>query len=257
MMTASDQVSLAAQSSSSPAIQGTLTVFAAASLTESFRAIGERLQLDHTKLDILFHFAGSQTLRTQLEQGAPADVFVSANVEQMRLAQQSGVVEGNASIFTQNQLVLIVPQQNPGQVEQLRDLANPGLKLILAGQHVPAGRYSRQVLQRAARDYGESFETQTLRNLVSEERNVKQVVTKIQLGEADAGLAYVSDVTPQVQRVIRSIPIPDAYNAVARYPIAVVQDTSQPAAAKAFIDFVRSKPGQAILKSFNFVPVVE
>ena len=236
---------------------GTLTVFAAASLTGPFTAIGERLESRYPNLRIRFNFAGSQALRTQLEQGAPADVFASANGLQMELAKQSGIVQDEAPIFTKNRLALIVPHHNPGQVRVLRDLAAPGLKLVLAGRHVPVGRYGRQVLRRAAGDYGADFETRVLHNLVSEEHNVKQVVTKIQLGEADAGMAYVSDITPQMANTVRSITIPEAYNPIASYPIALVKDTRQPAAAKTFIDFVRSEQGQAMMQSYNFVPVME
>ncbi|WP_179136947.1 molybdate ABC transporter substrate-binding protein [Candidatus Entotheonella palauensis] len=238
-------------------IAGTLTVFAAASLTEPFTAVGKRLEQIYPGLRIRFNFAGSQTLRTQLEQGAPADVFASANMPQMRLAKQSGVVHHEAPIFIKNRLTLMVPHANPGQVTGLQDLANPGIKLVLAGQHVPVGRYSRQVLSRASAEYGEDFETRVLQNLISEEHNVKQVVTKIQLGEADAGIAYVSDLSPQIGNAIRSIPIPDAYNIEAAYPIAMVKDTRQLAAAEVFIDFVHSEQGQAIMKSYHFIPVLE
>ena len=238
-------------------LTGTLTVFAAASLTESFTAIGEHFQRLHPGLQALFNFAGSQTLRTQLEQGAPADVFAAANIEQMALAKQRGVVQDESPVFITNRLVIMAPYDNPGKVAGLRDLARPGLKLALAGQHVPAGRYSRQALRRAAAAYGRDFEARALRNLVSEERNVKQVVTKIQLGEADAGIAYVSDLTPQSANAIRAIPIPDAFNLVVSYPIAVVHGTRQRAAAQAFIDFVRSEQGQAIMKAHHFTPVGE
>ncbi len=247
----------AAQVTPQASIEGRLTVFAAASLSEAFTAIGKRLEALYPNLRILFNFAGSQTLRTQLEQGAPADVFASANIRQMELAQQGEVVQDQAPIFIKNRLTLIVPEQNPGRVTALRDLANPGLKLALAGQHVPVGRYSRQVLRRATSDYGADFEARVLQNLVSEEHNVKQVVTKIQLGEADVGITYVSDITAQLANAVRSIPIPDAYNLIASYPIAVVHHTRQRSAAAVFIDFVRSAQGQAIMKSYNFVPVAE
>ena len=238
-------------------LSGTLTVFAAASLTESFTAIGEQFQRRHPGLQVRFNFAGSQTLRTQLEQGAPADVFAVADTEQMALAKQRGAVHDEAPVFIANRLVILTPNDNPEKVASLRDLARPGVKLVLAGQHVPAGRYSRNVLRRAAAAYGGEFEARALRNLVSEEHNVKQVVTKIQLGEADAGIAYVSDLTPQSADAMRAIAIPEAYNLVARYPIAIVNSTRQQAAAQAFIDFVRSPQGQAIMKTYNFTPVTE
>jgi molybdate transport system substrate-binding protein len=244
-----------AQSASS--LTGTLTVFAAASLTESFTAMAQHLKTRYPRLRIRFNFAGSQSLRTQLEQGALADVLASANVEQMELAQQSGVVWVESYLFAKNRLAVIVPRENPGKLAAFRDLATPGLKLVLAGPHVPVGQYSRQVLRQAAADYGIDFEARVLQNLVSEEHNVKQVVTKVQLAEADAGIAYVSDVTPRIKRDILTLPIPDAYNQIATYPIALVNGTRQRAAAQAFMDFVRSDAGQAMMASYNFIPVKE
>lgn len=257
VMGASSQPSSAARHSPSSPVTGTLTVFAAASLTESFTAIGKHLGSRHPGLRMLFNFAGSQALRTQIEQGALADVFASADVLQMQLAQKNGAVQDEAPIFIKNRLTIIVPRKPEGQVTTLRELATPGLKLVLAGQHVPVGRYSRQVLHQAAADYGDDFEARVLQNLVSEEHNVKQVVTKIQLGEADVGMVYVSDITQQIQHAVQTIPIPDAYNQIASYPIAIVKGTRQRAAAEAFIGFVLSAQGQAIMKSYNFVPVVE
>jgi molybdate transport system substrate-binding protein len=238
-------------------LTGRLTVFAAASLTESFTAMAQHLKTRYPKLRIRFNFAGSQSLRTQLEQGALADVFAAANVDQMELAQQSGVVVVESHLFAKNRLVVIVPRDNPGKLAAFRDLATPGLKLVLAGPHVPVGQYSRQVLRQAAADYGADFEARVLQNLVSEEHNVKQVVTKVQLAEADAGMTYVSDVTPRIKSAVLTLPIPDAYNQIATYPIALVNGTRQRAAAQAFIDFVRSDAGQALMASHNFIPLKE
>ncbi len=251
----SHRISHAAERGTS--LTGTLTVFAAASLTESFTAIGKRFETSHSGLRVLFNFAGSQALRMQIDQGAPADVYASANMAQMAMAQNRGMTQDEPSIFIQNRLIVIVPSGNSNSVARFRDLANPGLKLVLAGRHVPVGRYSREVLSRAAMDLGGDFEAQVLDNLVSEEHNVKQVVTKVRLGEADAGMVYVSDITPKMAHAILTIPIPDAYNLVATYPIAIVKGTRQHAEAEAFIDFVRSDQGQAIMASYNFVSVVE
>src|SRR5713101_8129605 len=129
---------------------GTLTVFAAASLTEPFAEIGKRLEATYPGLKIIYNFGGSPTLRTQLEQGARADVFVSADAVQMELAKQNGVVQGETPIFVKNRLVVIVPRENPGRVTEFRDLAKPGLKLALAAATVPAGSYSRLALSKAS-----------------------------------------------------------------------------------------------------------
>ncbi len=238
-------------------LSGTLTVFAAASLTEPFTAMVQPLKRLYPDLRIRFNFAGSQTLRTQLEQGALADVFASANVDQMARAQQSGVVEDSSHLFAKNRLVVIVPRDNPAQLSGFRDLATRGLRLVLAGPQVPVGQYSRQVLRQAAVDYGADFETRVLQNRVSDEHNVKQVVTKVQLAEADAGITYVSDITSRMQVDVLVLPIPDLYNQFAMYPIAGVKGSQQRAAAQAFIEFVRSDSGQAIMASYHFIPVEE
>ena len=236
---------------------GELTVFAAASLTEPFTEMGTRLEATYPGLKILYNFGGSPTLRTQLEQGARADVFASADAAQMELARKSGVVQGDTPIFVKNRLVVIVPRENPGKVTLFRDLARPGLKLDLAAPKVPVGNYSRQALQKATAEYGAEFAEHVLKNVVSEEENVKQVVTKVQLGEADAGIVYVSDVTPKVSNAVHMIPIPDAYNQIATYPIALTQSVENRMAAEMFINFVLSPEGQAALKAHHFIPVKE
>jgi molybdate transport system substrate-binding protein len=244
-----------AQTSARPT--GELIVFAAASLTEAFTEIGKRLETGHAGLKILYNFGGSPMLRTQLEQGARADVYVSADAAQMELAKKSGVVQGEISIVVKNRLVVIVPRGNPGKVAMFQDLARPGLKLDLTAPRVPVGSYSRQALSRANAAYGADFAERALRNVVSEEENVKQVVTKVQLGEADAGIVYVSDVTPKVGTDVVMIPIPDAYNQIATYPIALTQSVRNRAAAEFFINFVRSPEGQAVLQAHNFIPAYE
>jgi molybdate transport system substrate-binding protein len=236
---------------------GELTVFAAASLTEPFTEMGTRLEATYPGLKILYNFGGSPTLRTQLEHGARADVFASADATQMELAQKSGVVQGDTPIFVKNRLVVIVPPENPGKLMAFRDLARPGLKLDLAAPQVPVGNYSRQALHKATAEYGAGFVEGALKNVVSEEENVKQVVTKVQLGEADAGIVYVSDVTPKVSHAVHMLPIPEAYNQIATYPIALTQHVQNRVAAAIFIHFVLSAEGQAVLKAHNFVPVKE
>lgn len=236
---------------------GALTVFAAASLTEPFRAIGKRLEAAYPGLQMRYNFGGSPTLRLQLEQGALADVFVSADAVQMELAARSGVVQGERPMFAKNRLVVIVPRDNPGKVTSFRDLARPGLQLDVAARTVPVGNYSRQALHKASAAYGADFEAQTLRNVVSEEENVKQVVARVQLGEADAGIVYVSDVTPKIGKNVFMVAIPDAYNQIATYPIALTQSVQNRPAAEAFISFVLSAEGQAFLRAHNFMPVEE
>ena len=247
----------AAQAQGQSTVTGELTVFAAASLTDAFTEIGKRLELSHPGLKVVYNFGGSQALRTQLEQGARADVFASADVVQMEQAKKSNTVQGESPAFVKNKLVAIVPKDNKAKVTSFCDLGKPGVKLDLANSKVPVGNYSRQVIAKANSECGADFEQRTLKNLVSEEENVKQVVTKIQLGEADAGIVYVSDVTPKVSRDVQAIAIAEAHNQLATYPIALTKEVRNRAAAQAFIDFVLSAEGQAILKAHSFIPLKE
>jgi len=242
-----------AQAPASP--KGELVVFAAASLTEALTEIGKRLESLHQGLKIAYNFGGSPTLRTQLEQGALADVFISADLTQMDLARTTGVVQGEAVLFTRNRLAMIVPRENPKQLRSFQDLAMPGLKLSLAAPRVPAGQYSRQAFHHAQSEYGADFAARVLRNLASEEESVKQVVTKVQLGEADAGIVYVSDVTPAVRKHVLTLPIPDAYNPRVMYPVALTAGLKNRHAAEVFMAFVLSPEGQAILAAHHFLPV--
>ncbi len=243
------------QASPTPRLSGELTVFAAASLTDAFTEIKEQLEAANPGFDIVYNFAGSQALRTQLEQGADADVFASADAPQMEQAKQSRVVENESPIFIRNRLAVIVPKDNPAGIDEFRDIANDSVKLDLAAANVPVGNYSRQAFQKASADYGAELERNALRNVVSEEENVKQVVTKVQLGEADAGIVYVSDVTPSVGEDVSVIDIPDAYNQIAEYPIALTKDAGNRSAATAFVAYVLSTQGQNVLKSHNFIPI--
>ena len=230
---------------------------AAASLTAAFTDVAGGIRGPHPQLRIVYNFAGSQALRTQLEQGAAADVFASADDSQMQRALDSGLVDGPPQVFVHNTLLTIVPRDNPGQVTSFADIAKPGLKLTLAGPQVPIGRYSRKVLEAVQADYGTDFAPRVLNNLVSEETSVKQVLVKVQLGEADAGIVYASDVSEKVLQDVSAISIPDAYNHFASYPIAATRAARNPSGAAAFIRFVLSPAGQAILKAHGFIPVTE
>jgi len=241
------------------ALTGEIAVFTAASLTDAFTDVGEVFRGEYPGTTLTFNFAGSQELRAQLEQGARADIFASANQRQMDLSIDAGLIAGESQIFTKNRLVVIVPETNEAGIETLQDLANPGLKIVLAGPEVPVGEYSRQYLELASADpqFDPDYGTRVLSNLVSEEPNVKQVVAKVQLGEADAGIVYTSDVTPAVSGSVTAIDIPDHLNQVAAYPIAVATEASEPELARLFIDFLRSEEGQAILVKHGFLEVGE
>jgi molybdate transport system substrate-binding protein len=235
-------------------LTGSVTVFAAASLTDAFNEIAAEFKKTNPGVEFEFNFQGSSALRTQLEQGARADIFASADVMQMDAAKKSGVIAPGDKIFVRNSLVLITPKDNPAKIKSVADLKNNGLKLVLAAPEVPVGNYARQMLTKADADpaLGPGTSDAVLKNLVSNESNVKQVVAKIQLGEADAGIVYGSDVTPSVARALTSVAIPASINVVAEYPIALTKDASNAKAAQAFIDFVAGSAGQSILKKWGF-----
>lgn len=246
---------LAVRPASAPA-PSTLTVYAAASLTDAFRELGRRLEASHPGLTVRFNFAGSQQLALQLEQGAPADVFASADEHWMSYAKDKGLVEGEATIFAGNRLVAIVPRTNPARIRTLQDLARRGTKVVVAAEAVPVGKYSREALQRlsGAPGFPPEYDHRVLANVVSQEENVKAVVAKVQLGEADAGLVYRSDVTPAVARYVRVFEIPEAYNVVATYPIAVLKAARNAEGAREFVDLVSSDAGQRVLQQYGLLP---
>ncbi len=235
---------------------GELTVFAAASLTDAFTQMAADIAAANPGLDVGFNFGGSQTLVTQLAEGAEADVFASANVAQMAAAVANGSISGDPATFVRNRLVVVVPADNPAGIASPADLAGDGLQLVLAQADVPVGRYARESLCAMGADpatYGEGFVDAVAANIVSEEEDVRDVLTRVQLGEADAGIVYVSDAAAAGDAVT-TLPIPDPVNAVAEYPIAAVTGGDE-ALAAAFIGYVLSAEGQATLRRFGFVPV--
>jgi molybdate transport system substrate-binding protein len=239
--------------SAPPPRSRTLTVFAAASLSEAFTEIGKAVESANPGLTVRFSFGGSQALRTQIEAAAPADVFASANAREMNALVADGLVDKAApQVFLSNQLVVILAPHNPAGLTGLMDLAKPRLKLVLAAADVPVGAYARQSLDEMEAAFGSGFKAKVLANVVSNEDDVKQVVAKVQLGEADAGIVYVSDAiaAPSIQ----TIQIPVALNLVAKYPIAALARSPNADLASRFVAFVLSPDGQAILKRWGFGP---
>jgi molybdate transport system substrate-binding protein len=233
----------------------TLTVYAAASLTDAFTEMGKAFEGSHPGVSVAFNFGGSQNLRTQIEQGAPVDVFASANDKEMAaLITQKMIQAGAPKVFLTNQLVVILPKENSAGIVSLEDLGKPGLKLVLAAEGVPAGRYAREILKRLSAMFGAEYMDRVLANVVSNEDNIRQAVTKVQLGEADASIVYVSDAVavPDLQK----IEIPPEMNVVAEYPIARLAEAASPELADDFIEYVLSVDGQATLKTWGFTPVV-
>lgn len=234
----------------------TLTVYAAASLTEAFTELGKQLEADHPGLAVRFNFAGSPQLAAQIEQGAPADLFASADRRWTELLSEKGLVQGEARVFARNRLVVIVPRTNPARIRSLRDLTRRGTKLVLAAEAVPVGKYSRQVIANLATapGYPPGYDTRVLGNVVSQEENVKSVVAKVQLGESDAGFVYRSDVTPAASRHVHVLEIPDEHNVIARYPLTILKDARNAEAARWFFDLVLSAEGQQVLQRHGLMP---
>lgn len=232
----------------------TLTVFAAASLTDAFIEIGAAFDAANPGVTTTFNFGGSQTLRTQIEEGAPVDVFASANAKEMdTLVTGSFVTTDIAQVFLTNKLVVILPADNPAALEKLEDLANPGIKLVLAAEEVPVGKYSRQSFDLMDASFGTGFKDKVLANVVSNEDNVKQVVAKIQLGEADAGIVYTSDAIAAPD--LKTIEIPADLNVIAKYPIAPLVNSENTELAAQFIEYVLSAEGQSVLAKWGFAPI--
>ena len=217
----------------------TLTVFAAASVQPAFDKIGLKLQ-NTRNIVTTFSYAGTQTLTTQLTQGAPADVFASADTAHMTTIESAGLIRGQSVLFGHNRLEIAVARGNPKGIHALADLARSGLVVVLADPSVPAGKYAQQALAKA----------KVTVHAASLEQQVTGVLSKVALGEADAGIVYVSDIVTSGQ--VDGVAIPDAQNVVADYPIAIVKGTQNLSAATAFVDLVLSTNGQAILRAAGF-----
>lgn len=236
---------------------GTLHVFAAASLTEAFGEIGTSFEASHPRVAVVYNFAGSQQLAQQIIEGAPADVFASASGKQMDALIAAERVAGGASqVFARNRLVVILPAKNPAGVSGLADLARPGMKLAFAAPQVPVGQYSLEFLEKAALqpEFGAGYKDAVLHNVVSQEENVKAVVAKVALGEADAGIVYVSDLSGDSGSGVGRLEIPDKLNVIASYPIAPVAGGANAALAREFVEFVLSPRGQEVLIRHGFLP---
>ncbi len=235
-----------------------LVVFAAASLKDGFERIAAEFEAANPGVTVLFNFAGSQQLAQQLAAGAPADLFASANQRQMQAVVDAGRVASDAPrIFAHNRLALIYPQENPAKLQTLQDLARPDVKLVLAAATVPVGQYSLEFLAKATEAVGftPTYSQTVLANVVSYEENVLGVLTKVMLGEADAGIVYTSDAASAGQ--VGVLEIPDVLNVIAEYPIAVIQDSKQAALAQEFVAMVLSEAGQALLAQSGFLPATQ
>ncbi len=244
---------LGAQTSAAPR---EITVYAAASLTEAFQELATLLAGEAAPVRVRFNFAGSQQLAMQLEQGAAADLFASADRRWMDYVEERRLTAGTPRVFAHNRLIAIVPRSNPARIHGLQDLARAGVKLVIGAEAVPVGRYTREMIRRleARADFARGYENRVLANVVSQEENVKSVVAKVQLGEADAGLVYRSDVTPRVAPDLTVLEIPAAASVVASYPVAVLKGARDRPAAAAFLALLLGPEGRRVLAGHGLTP---
>jgi molybdate transport system substrate-binding protein len=237
-------------------LTGDVVVFAASSLTDAFKDIATEFQHAHPRARAVFSFGGSSQLAIQLVNGARADVFASADQDQMDIAEKGHALLEQQQVFVRNRLMVIVPRDNPAAITSLQDLARPGVKVIGAQASVPIGAYTAQLLKSASANanYGADFEQRVERNVVSREDTVRQMVAKIQLGEADAAVVYVTDVTPQIANQFVRVSLPEDLQVTAQYPIAVGNGHNR-VGGEAFVAFVESPIGQHILANWGFINI--
>ena len=227
--------------SGSEGVTGTVTVFAAASLTESFTRIGKDFEAANPGSKVTFNFAGSSALATQINQGAPADVFASAAPTNMKTVTDAGNGEGTPAIFVKNQLVIAVPKGNPKTIKGLADLTKPGLKVALCAEQVPCGAAAKKALDAA----GVKLTPVTL------EQDVKGALSKVKLGEVDAALVYRTDAKASASDV-DGVEFPESAGAINDYPIVVLKNAPNKAGAQAFVAYVQSDKGKAVLTEAGF-----
>lgn len=222
-----------------------VTVFAASSLTEAFTELGTMLEARRPGTTVAFNFASSSDLAVQIAEGAPADVFASADAAPMDVVVGEGLAEDPVE-FATNRVIVLIPAGNPAGIVSVEDLADPGVEVVLAATEVPAGGYAREGLDRLG------LLREVEGNVVSNEEDVKAVVTKVALGEADAGIAYVTDVTEAVEEDVRAIEFPEQARVLATYPISVLSGAPAPDGARAFVDLVTSPEGQGVMDRYGF-----
>lgn len=226
-----------------------LTIFAASSLTNAFEELARSYEEQHPDTDVQLTFAGSQILRFQIEHGASADLFASANEAHMQELIDADLM-GTPRTLAITDLVVIVPPQNPAGIERFHDL-DQASRIVVGTAYVPIGAYTERVLELAAAELGDAFVNQVRDRVVSKESNVRLVRAKVELGEADAALVYRTDAT--ASKRVRLVPIPEGLNVQARFPIAMNTETISRSAATRFLDYLASPEARIILESHGFV----
>jgi len=240
--------------SATAAAQVDLTIYGASSLTGVLAKVKTAYEAAVPGPTLTISTDSSTALETKIEQGAPADVFLSADTTNPKTLVDKGLADGDPVIFAGNKLTVIVPTSNPAGIQSPADLAKTGVKVIAAGDNVPITKYATQLVANLAREpgYPADFVAACTQNIVSKEDNVKAVVGKIELGEGDAAIVYVTDAKASTK--VHTVDVPDSANALATYDGVVVKGSANPAAAKAFLDWFAGPDGQAILSSFGFLP---
>jgi molybdate transport system substrate-binding protein len=233
---------------------GELVIFAAASLRESFTALAKSFEARRPGVKVQLSFAGSQELRVQIEHGAKVDVFASADEKHMTALERQALVK-SAAIFAHNEPVVVVPANNPAKLRTFADLPKAE-RIVLGAPEVPIGAYAERMLAAADKSLGGDFGAKVRAHVRSRELNVKQVLTKVQLGEADAGIVYRTDALSAKDRVV-TLAIPAQVNPLASYPIATLAAAPHPELARAWLGLLLSKEGQATLATFGFKTLSE
>jgi molybdate transport system substrate-binding protein len=226
-----------------------LTVFAASSLRDAFQDLGRIFEQEHPGTSVSFNFAGSQELRTQVEHGARADVLASADPRTLRALAGAGL-SLEPQVFARNEPVIVVPVGNPARIDALADLPR-ARRLVVGAPEVPIGEYTVRILEAASRRYGPAFGAAVESRVASRELNVRQVLAKVALGEADAAIVYRTDALAS-RGAVEVISIPPQLNVVAEYPIALLRGAARPGLARAFVELVLSSAGQAVLARHGF-----
>lgn len=235
-----------------------LKVAAAASLTGVLTDLATRYEAANPGTKVILNFDGSQALATQIRESADQDLFISADTRQMDLLRGAGLIENSSvKVVTRNRLAILVPAENPGKIEGLANLARPGVRLVLGTEEVPFGRYTRQMLNNTAKNstYSPGFGSAVLKNAISMETAVTYVTSKLTLGEADAGIAYASDLPQNDRQTIRLIEIPDEVNVIATYPAGMLKESGRKQQAAAFLTYITSPEGEAAFEAYGFAPV--
>lgn len=227
-----------------------LTVFAAASLREAFEGLASTFERAHPGTKVRLNLAGSQELRTQLEQGARADVFASADPKHMAALESAGLA-GKPALFARNEPVIVVPRGNPAGIHALTDLPRTK-RLVVGAPEVPIGGYTVKILEAVAKKHGPGLRAKIEAAIVSRELNVRQVLAKVTLGEADAGIVYRSDAQAAKDKV-EAVAIPPDLNVIAEYPIVALKAAPAPELARAWVELVLSAEGQRRLAAAGFL----